>query len=570
MQDDRKVGISEAALVVIPVSISGEDVQGLRFTEITTTVEVNKKGGKLLTRHELRAGATLEIRSLETNRTSKGRVTWMGNLSGTRREIAVEIEDRAVFGAEEVAENVRVSETPTDANQPLALPSPSSSVPMTENRSSSGARAETKQQEPSAGRAGAELSEKPSETAAAAAAVRAPAGDQRGETSQARPQAALGANLRPAAEQLKKELGEYVAQTQGTSLAKIQGHVQSALATLDAHLKKIETEIAVRQQRALEQTIEGFADMAEQATRQRREEFNQNMEETSRSGRERVQQETARWVSEAGANIRQKIEEELSQFENQVAQQCQARVERLLSARLQEAGSSISSMVQPPEGDWTERLTKQGNEVAARLASALEQQSEQTLATLNARAEQRLEAAGNLLATRVRESEQDQKERLEWQAQQISGRFSAELERRCAQALADTGNRLQQRLEEVEKGVSHQMRQAQEEFAKLLGRRGEDLASRLSTELERRSDQALGDSNARLSPQLEETASRVRQSFMRHIIAELNQRQELLFQEARRSVQEIADQNLNRLRAEIARLVKELGEAMVNQAGSLS
>ncbi len=567
MQDNRKVGISEASLVVIPVSISGEDVQGLRFTEITSTVEVNKKGGKLLTRHELRPGATLEIRNLETNRTSKGRVTWMGNLSGTRREIAVEIEDGAPL-AEEVAENVQAPETPPVASQAPAPPPPSSSMPMTENRSSAASLTETAKPEPSAGRAGTGLSEKPSE--AAAAAVRAPADVQRGETLPARPQAVLEVNLRSAAEQLKKELGEYVAQAQSTAVAKIQGQIQSAVATLDAHLKKIETEIAVRQERALERTIEGFANMAEQATRQRREEFNKNMEDTLHSGQARVQQEAARWVSEAGGNIRQQIEQELSQFENQVAQQCQARVERLLSARMQEAESRFPSKAQPPEGDWTERLAEQGNEVTARVASALEQQSVQILATLNARAEQRLEAAGNLLATRVRESEQDQKDRLEWQAQQISGRFSAELERRCAQALVDTGNRLQQRLEEVEKGVSHHVRQAEEEFAKLLGRRGEDLAGRLSAELEGRFDQALNDSGIRLSPQLEETASRVRQSFMRHVIAELNQRQELMFQEARRSVQEITDQSLGRLRAEIARLVKELGEAMVNQAGSLS
>ncbi len=83
----------ENLALAIPLRISGENAVGVAFEEVTNTVLITRKGGNLLTRQELAEGSFIKVKALTTGRTLPARIVRLGEMSGNRREISVEIED---------------------------------------------------------------------------------------------------------------------------------------------------------------------------------------------------------------------------------------------------------------------------------------------------------------------------------------------------------------------------------------------------------------------------------------------------------------------------------------------
>jgi hypothetical protein len=125
---------------------------------------------------------------------------------------------------------------------------------------------------------------------------------------------------------------------------------------------------------------------------------------------------------------------------------------------------------------------------------------------------------------------------------------------------------LSARLEETSRLLSDRVQQASENLDQLLGHRFEQIADRLAATLERRSEQILTDSVAGLEQRLMETGSRVAQSFLQHIVTEIKQRQEQWIQQAHRSLEEVAEQNLQRTRQGFSRMIAEWAQTMASKA----
>ncbi len=125
---------------------------------------------------------------------------------------------------------------------------------------------------------------------------------------------------------------------------------------------------------------------------------------------------------------------------------------------------------------------------------------------------------------------------------------------------------LSARLEETARLLSDRVQQADENLDQRLGHRFEQISDQLAATLERRSEQILTDSVAGREQRLLETGNRVAQSFLQHIVTELNQRQEQWIQQAQSSLEEVAEQNLQRTRLGFSRVIREWAQAMVSTA----
>jgi len=95
-------------------------------------------------------------------------------------------------------------------------------------------------------------------------------------------------------------------------------------------------------------------------------------------------------------------------------------------------------------------------------------------------------------------------------------------------------------------------------------RRFEEIGTRLMTQLDSRAATVLDQASMGLATQMEEATTRVHQSFMRHIVTELSGKQTKFVEEAMKPLEEAAEQNLKRMRKELSRMVKEVGQRFVS------
>jgi hypothetical protein len=128
--------------------------------------------------------------------------------------------------------------------------------------------------------------------------------------------------------------------------------------------------------------------------------------------------------------------------------------------------------------------------------------------------------------------------------------------------IAKFTERIRARADEVQESSLSKMQAFEMELIQRLNR-FEEIGTRLTTQLETRADQVLEASVVRLNQQMEEATTRVHQSFMRHIVTELSGKQSNFVEEAMKPLEEAAEQNLKRMRKELTRMVKEVGQRFV-------
>ncbi len=87
---------------------------------------------------------------------------------------------------------------------------------------------------------------------------------------------------------------------------------------------------------------------------------------------------------------------------------------------------------------------------------------------------------------------------------------------------------------------------------------------RFGEAVEHRSTQTLDEATARIKKELEDASALVHQSFMRHVVTELDTKRATFVEETMKPLGEAADQNLKKMRKELSRMVKEVGQRFVS------
>ena len=91
----------------------------------------------------------------------------------------------------------------------------------------------------------------------------------------------------------------------------------------------------------------------------------------------------------------------------------------------------------------------------------------------------------------------------------------------------------------------------------------EENTTRLVARFEARSELLRAQSCGQLVQQIEQMSNQARQAFLRHIVIELKQKQQLWLQQAQKDLNDLAEQNLQRSRQSLSRVMKEFGEALI-------
>jgi hypothetical protein len=138
------------------------------------------------------------------------------------------------------------------------------------------------------------------------------------------------------------------------------------------------------------------------------------------------------------------------------------------------------------------------------------------------------------------------------------------LQENLVMEMAHFTERLRNRGEEMEASSVSRMQAFELELTDRL-KRFEEIGTRLTTQLETRADHVLEQSVVRLNQQMEDATTRVHQSFMRHIVTELSGKQANFVEEAMKPLESAAEQNLKRMRKELTRMVKEVGQRFVGE-----
>ncbi len=217
----------------------------------------------------------------------------------------------------------------------------------------------------------------------------------------------------------------------------------------------------------------------------------------------------------------------------------------------------------------SDRLEMRAIDIVTRNEQALQQISQQFIEA----AEQKMQRRQEDLVEKTAEATRNQmlelalsnKAQLHQEAADLVWETRAELRQSVQQDLTQIEKRFDEQCRaRAERFLLAHLEEVGETLAKRVGQAEEEIAKRL----ERRADEIGGCFAAQLQKHLEEATGRIRESFMRHLVTELNQKQQECIQQAARATEEAAEQNLRRTREELIRLMKHLGEAMINPEGS--
>ncbi|MBF8305218.1 MAG: hypothetical protein HW398_406, partial [Acidobacteria bacterium] len=87
--------------------------------------------------------------------------------------------------------------------------------------------------------------------------------------------------------------------------------------------------------------------------------------------------------------------------------------------------------------------------------------------------------------------------------------------------------------------------------------------TRFVAQIEARSELLRAQSCGHLEKQIDEFTHQARQAFLRHIVTELEQKQQRWLQDAQKELNDLAEQKLQRTRQSLSIVMKEFGEALI-------
>lgn len=356
----------------IQVRISGEDLQGHRFDEISTAFPTSK-GVMLETVHHLREGTTLEITHPLTNRKAVAQVKSLGPKLGVSTLVFVEGGDVEKFWkkifTKETERNRR--DVPGDYATPMTAAETGTQVAVTE-------RALMHVSKPLL-----------------------PTMDRFMETLNALVESALEANLRPAAEQLANQIPEHVAKAQTAVFANLDEQVQAALGTFSARLDDRAREVVSHNEDIFTQKIHEVIEQSLLHIKSRQEGFSKNLDNTLLTEKGKLSQEVEGVISEGTARLRDTMQEASGELQKQFAEGCQALTEikqndlsgksqqlesefaQRLSAKVtvifEDAAIALSERAQQVERESHVRMTRIAEDAASRFHAELQKTFEENL-----------------------------------------------------------------------------------------------------------------------------------------------------------------------------------------------
>ena len=131
---------------------------------------------------------------------------------------------------------------------------------------------------------------------------------------------------------------------------------------------------------------------------------------------------------------------------------------------------------------------------------------------------------------------------LEMQQAEAAQQFTDSIRIRVMQMVVNEEDRMRREVEEL---VTMEMAH----FTEKIRNRGDEMSDKSIT---------------RFNKQLDEATTRVHQSFLRNLVSELSGKQANFLADAMKPLEEAAEQNLKRMRKELTRVVKEVGQRFVS------
>jgi hypothetical protein len=595
VDEDTKRSGDLLAGIAITVEIKGMDVKGGPFVESTSAFPVSRGVAVLDTIHDVANGATLEITQVPSDRTTIGRVKSLGPKLGPRMRILVELEDATYLwwgGFPDAADRRKRSLFESSGMpHPAPPPAPPASVPATvegdpglvadvlkalePQESPITAPAETpaymelsahieqeeteslpeiRQDLPSHPTHATEqpvTTTAPFETPKMTATIPPAVSDRFTDMLSEMVKVALEANLQPAADHAAREFEQRLEQTRDLARVGLEKLSQDIFREMADRLRAEAVAASSNVEEVLRPRIQDLVEKAGQTVHSRHEQFAVDLEKELAENQERLRAQAAEIVDAAAGGLRRGAEEQLAGLSQRFGEQCQQTADSLLAGQLEAAGNSLVHRIQQADSEFAERLTRHSEKEASHFSGVIEKHVQEGLSAYAMGLQSQLDEVSSQLSDRSQQVQSELTARLSQRAEDAASHFSAEVDERLRKALDEYSAGLQHRLEEIQNSLLVQPQRWEEILTSHLEKHAEAIAARRAEDIERSMDN-------------------LRQNVVRQMTGQLTQIQEQLVQQTRHSVEDAAQENLGRVRKELARLVREVAEAMLHQVDSIS
>lgn len=256
--------------------------------------------------------------------------------------------------------------------------------------------------------------------------------------------------------------------------------------------------------------------------------------------------------------------------ESAIEQTLRPAVERLSREACDDANQKFDSVI----GAHSERLELRSIEIVTRNQQSLERNLQEMIDNAEQAMKRRQRELGDQVADGVRAQMLDvalsNKAQLQKEAADVITAASINFRTSVAQQLPELQKQFEEychqhvdsmlsgRVAEAGNSLAESVKSAESQvMAKVEG-----LLDGVRFDLEHHCDRMMNDTLERLEKRFAETAERVSQSFLRHIVGELNERQAQWVDQAIHSIQEAAEQTVKRTRMELARVMKGISESI--------
>ena len=215
--------------------------------------------------------------------------------------------------------------------------------------------------------------------------------------------------------------------------------------------------------------------------------------------------------------------------------------------------SSLSSAVTRITSDIQADLAKMQATVQSNLQQSIQTAVNTFSSRISAEAGEIVTRTGSALDTKLNSVTQ----RVNASTQEAETRIQATLE----ETIAKSNERIQAESNAI---VSEALR-AESEIKEHLEQHAKQIREHSSVELSQPAEQSVQNVSKQIEVISQEAENHARETFVQNMMMELIREHEAWFSEARRILHEDADENVRRMRQELGRFVKNLGESMVEQ-----
>ena len=118
-------------------------------------------------------------------------------------------------------------------------------------------------------------------------------------------------------------------------------------------------------------------------------------------------------------------------------------------------------------------------------------------------------------------------------------------------------------MEELDRLCADRVQEADQSVNQRIGKIVEENTTLFVAQVEARSELLRTQACGQLEQQIDQITNQTRQAFMRHIVTELKQKQQLWLQQAQQELNDLAEQKLQRTRQSLSQVMKEFGETLI-------